>query len=163
MAQQANHNADGEKPRVVKPMGANIQQAYKEACDNLMYLKKEQFQVTYYTWALLAALFLLSSSFPRGRPILFFGAFAVGILSVLTLIYFQRSLKKFRLRLAFIYGEYFSDEERTGLFGSAHAPARRKLRYAFVLLCLTCSIGSVFTAWAIIPNEWKHYLPEMLQ
>src|SRR5205814_8368182 len=41
-------------------MKPHVAQAYKDACDNLIYLKKEQFQVTYYTWLLLAALFILS-------------------------------------------------------------------------------------------------------
>src|SRR4051794_36925463 len=46
------------EPKTPRVMPAQHAQAYKDATDNLIYLKKEQVQITYYTWLLLAALYL---------------------------------------------------------------------------------------------------------
>ena len=84
-------------------MKPHVSQAYKDACDNLIYLKKEQFQVTNYTWLVLAALYILSRKFTAGtvgNDLLIGGAFVVGIVSLLVLWDFQSSIERFRNRLA---------------------------------------------------------------
>jgi hypothetical protein len=45
-----------------QPMDKPVAGAYKDAVDNLIFLKKEQFQVSYYTWLLLAAIYILSQN-----------------------------------------------------------------------------------------------------
>jgi hypothetical protein len=65
------------------PMAPQQAQAYKDATDNLMFLKHEQVEITYYTWLLLAALYLLSKGVnPNDKLILLAGVIAVLILSV---------------------------------------------------------------------------------
>src|SRR6266576_466890 len=69
-----------------KNMPTQHVQAYKDACDNLIYLKREQFQITYYTWLLLAALYILAHSADgTTRIVLLVGTLVVGALSIWTL------------------------------------------------------------------------------
>ncbi len=121
-------------------------QAYKDACDNLIYLKKEQFQVTYYTWLLLAALYVLSRDFECcGKLLLCVGAVVVGILSFSVLRHFQAGIERFRERLKYIYGKYFGTAERQGLALDATTKHRTVVR----VLYAACFVASAFTVVAI--------------
>ena len=91
-------------------------QAYKDATDNLLYLKKEQLQLTYYTWLLLAALYVLSGkASPNARAFLEVGTGVVGLFSVLMLWGFQTSMKRLRSRLRTLYDRYFDKDEQISL------------------------------------------------
>jgi hypothetical protein len=131
-------------------MKPHVAQAYKDACDNLIYLKKEQFQVTYYTWAVLAALYILSRALPAGDLMKYFllaGTFLVGFVSLYVLWDFRRSVERFRERLANIYEDYFTKLEckRLGL------DASRKHRNIWGILSFSVLAATSFTAWAV----WK--------
>jgi hypothetical protein len=123
-------------------MTPQVAQAYKDATDNLIFLKREQFQITYYTWLLLAALYILSQR-PNlnERAFLQAGVICVGVLSVTLIWSFYSSVKKFRLRLDSIYHTYFTQIERTDLQLEAAEPR------VFVcwLLTAACIIASCFT------------------
>jgi lysylphosphatidylglycerol synthetase-like protein (DUF2156 family) len=137
-------------PHEMKP---NVVQAYKDACDNLIYLKKEQFQITYYTWLVLAALYLLSRSFVPGTTVLFYGTFVVGILSIVTLIYFHLAIGRFSKRLDHIYADYFTDEERTRLCLETTIGHW----FVMIILVLTAAVATLFTAWAISLAPLRHW------
>lgn len=129
-------------------MKPHVSQAYKDACDNLIYLKKEQFQVTNYTWLVLAALYILSRKFTAGtvgNDLLIGGAFVVGIVSLLVLWDFQSSIERFRNRLAHVYEDYFTkgECERLGL------DAKSKHRYISAILSFAVVVATAFTAWAV--------------
>jgi hypothetical protein len=130
---------------MAQKMETHVVQAYKDACDNLMYLKKEQFQVTYYTWLLLAALYILARGLPAARMVLLIGALVVGALSIGTLVHFQRAMGRFRERLNQIYRLYFTPQEVQGL----GLDATSKHPYVVRVLGATCAVASIFTAWAI--------------
>jgi hypothetical protein len=130
---------------LAEEMKPHVAQAYKDACDNLIYLKKEQFQITYYTWLLLAALYILSRSFEPGKCVLLLGAVVAGGFSVLTLWHFQASIERMRERLNQIYRVYFTDQERIGL----GLDATTQHAYVVGVLTAICVVATGFTAWAI--------------
>jgi hypothetical protein len=130
-------------------MKPHVVQAYKDACDNLIYLKKEQFQVTYYTWLVLAALYILSRAFPAAKGILVGGTCVVGLLSFVVLWHFQNGIERHRNRLAHIYEDYFTKDEcwRLGL------DATSKHRTACAILSLAVVVAAAFTAWAVYQSK----------
>src|SRR5689334_4535038 len=81
-----------------KAMNPQQAQAYKDATDNLIYLKREQLQLTYYTWLLLAALYILSRQLTSSdiATILKIGVGAVTAGSISILWGFQIAINRFR-------------------------------------------------------------------
>jgi hypothetical protein len=130
---------------MAQEMKSNVVQAYKDACDNLIYLKKEQFQITYYTWLVLAALYILSSRFTPGKLVLFYGTLVVALVSILTLFNLQHEIERFCKRLSYIYAEYFEKDDREGL--GFNTTTRHWV--VTVMLSLTSAVAAGFTAWAI--------------
>jgi len=127
-----------------KQMGPNVAQAYKDATDNLIYLKRDQFQVTYYVWLMLAALYILSNGRSPGEKLFLQGGAAlVGFLSVSLVWNFHASMEKFRSRLNSIYQNYFNDDEQRILQLEGANP------HCFVtfLLTLSCVFASFFTIY----------------
>jgi hypothetical protein len=129
-------------PTVV-PMSAQHVQAYKDATDNLIYLKREQFQITYYTWLLLAALYILSRQIKSEDTtmILKAGVGAVTGASISILWAFQAAINRFRKRLGYIYATYFDETDRIGL----GLDAKDSHRGVVGLLTLVCLIAGLFT------------------
>ena len=112
------HDLDGKvfEYEVMPPdMKPHVAQSYKDACDNLIYLKKEQFQVTYYTWLVLAAVYILSRALSDMKILLVGGTCAVGLFSLAVIVYFQFAVERHRSRLAHIYVDYFTENERERL------------------------------------------------
>jgi hypothetical protein len=134
---------------IISPdMKPHVAQAYKDACDNLINLKKDQLQVTYYTWLMLAALYLLARALPAEpyvREALLGGTVLVGFFSACILLSFQRSIGRFCERLARIYKDYFtqSERERLGL------DATNKHRLTGGILVSSVLIAAAFTICAI--------------
>ena len=141
---------------MVEHMPPQHVQAYKDACDNLIYLKKEQFQVTYYTWLLLAALYVLSRDFGCcGKLLLSGGALVVGILSFAVLRHFQAGIERFRKRLDFIYDKYFRAKEEGEDEGLGLDAATRH-RTVVRVLYAACFAASIFTLLAIYLSPVRH-------
>jgi len=72
-------------------------------------------QITYFTWVLLAALYLLARANTNETWLLKPGAAAVGALSVLTVLWFGWSIQRLQWRLKYIYRTYFTKLEEVEL------------------------------------------------
>lgn len=100
-------------------LSAHIAVVYKDAIDNLMFMKKQQWTVTNYLVAIFAGIFAFS------RAILNLGIgerVALASLVVLALCYgfylliaIQVGMAKFRRRLAWINKTFFSENELQSL------------------------------------------------
>jgi hypothetical protein len=100
-------------------MPRHVEIAYKDAVDNIIFYKRQQWMATNYTILVYAAIFVLSARFFSRTDM------ARGLLGVLTGLAFlyhlymlrllQDAITSFRLRLAWIYRIYFTAEERSGL------------------------------------------------
>jgi hypothetical protein len=105
-------NADREMPK-------HVEAAYKDAVDNILFLKRQQWVATNYALLVYAAIFVISAQFfPRTD----FARNSLGIVAIVTffvhyyiMFLFQRAMDKFRARLYWIYRTYFNEEEQGGL------------------------------------------------
>ena len=103
------------EPQMPKHIGA----AYRDAVDNIIFLRRQQWVATNYVLLVYAAIFVISARY-FGRTDV-----ARNWLGVLTIAAFvihwcmlhmsQRAIEKFRNRLVWVYRSYFSEEERAGL------------------------------------------------
>lgn len=126
------------------PMSPQMVQAYKDATDNLIYLKKEQMQINYYTVAALAALYILSySQYSTANLKAFFivCSIALTIFSIYVIWDYQVSMIKFRTRLSYLYDQYFTVDERTGMRLEAVANENPALQFTPWLFSLVCFVA----------------------
>jgi hypothetical protein len=105
-------NADPQMP-------GHVQAAYKEAADNIIFLKRQQWVATNYALLVYAAIFVISAQlFHRtdlARNSLGIIAIATFFIHCYMMFLFQRAIEKFRARLYWIYRTYFNGEEQAGL------------------------------------------------
>jgi hypothetical protein len=139
-----------------RQMPAHIKAAYNDAVSNLIFLKRQQWLATNYVLLLYAAIFVISARYfsrtdvaRNWLGVLTIGAFVVHwyILHLL-----QRTVWKFRNRLAWIYKTYFSAEEISAL---ELQPAPKTYWYepeVYIGLMAISLVGAVLTAiylWSI--------------
>jgi hypothetical protein len=100
-------------------MSPHVQAAYKDAVDNVIFHKRQQWVATNYALLIYAAIFVISASFFSRTDV---ARGWLGFLVVLTFVYhlvtiylLQDSVTRFRDRLDWIYRTYFSREEQAGL------------------------------------------------
>jgi hypothetical protein len=102
-----------------RQMPAHVKAAYREAADNIVFLKWEQWLATTYVLLLYAAIFAVSAHYfsrtDAARNWLGILTIAAFVVHWWTLHLFQRSIEEYRSRLVWIYRGYFTDEERLGL------------------------------------------------
>jgi hypothetical protein len=100
-------------------MPRHVEIAYKEAADNIIFYKRQQWMATNYAILVYALILVLSARFfsrtDMARGLL-------GVLTALTFLYHLYTLKllqdavaALRLRLEWIYRTYFTADERSGL------------------------------------------------
>jgi hypothetical protein len=98
-------------------MPKQIEVAYKDAVDNLMFLKRQQWLVTNYSLlAQGAILFASKEAGPNMQSLLVFFAIVACIVSLVVILLIQGSMTKFRQRLRSIYEVYFTERERETLW-----------------------------------------------
>jgi hypothetical protein len=134
-------------------------EVYKDATDNLIYLKREQVQIAYYTWLLLAAVYILSRNHQSvlAAIVLSVGSIVVGVFSITFIWRLHSSMGKFRSRLSYIYETYFTEGQRKAL----HLYAGRHYFVTF-LLSFIAGVASVFT-FAVIARRFIYTLPFYLE
>ena len=137
-------NTTPEMPRHVKT-------AYKGAVDNMIFNKKQQCVTTNYTILVYAAIFAVSANFFSRNDMV---RALLGVLTLLTFAYHLYILKlledaitSFRSQLAWIYGTYFTPEERTGLNFSLEA---RPYQYETVVLLGLLAVSTAGAAMTLI-------------
>jgi hypothetical protein len=100
-------------------MPEHIGAAYRDAVDNIIFLKRQQWLVTNYVLLLYAAIFIISAHyFSRtdvARNWLGIVALVGFFIHWYMMVSFQRAIEKFRSRLYWIYRTYFNAEEQTRL------------------------------------------------
>jgi hypothetical protein len=100
-------------------MPRQVAVAYKDAVDNIIFNKKQQWVATNYSVLIYAAIFLVSANFFSRNDMV---RGLLGVLTVLTFLYhlymlklLQDGIAALRSRLAWIHGTYFTRDEQTGL------------------------------------------------
>ena len=89
---------------------------YKDAVDNLRFLKTQEWSTTNYTLAAQAAIFaLMDKAGPNMRPFLMTALVSTAIIAVVIIWQAELSMAKFRQRLNYIYQRHFDANEQDEL------------------------------------------------
>jgi hypothetical protein len=137
-------------------MLGHVQAAYKQAADNIIFLKKQQWVATNYALLVYAAIFVISAQFFQRTD---FARNSLGIVAIATFLIhcymmfvFQRAIEKCKARLYWIYRTSFNGEEQAGL-DLPLEPQSSGLRLEVAVgLVLVSFVGLVLTAiylWSV--------------
>src|SRR5215469_10772674 len=102
-----------------RQMPEHVEAAYRDAVENILFLKRQQWLATNYVLLLYAAIFVISANYFSRTDV---ARNSLGVVTVCAFFIhwfmmnlFQRGIEKFRNRLGWVYRTYFSEEERAGL------------------------------------------------
>ena len=137
-------------------MPEHIGAAYRDAVDNIIFLKRQQWVATNYALIVYAAIFVISAQYFSRTD---FARNTLGIVAIVAffihwymMFVFQSAIEKFRARLYWIYRTYFNREEQAGL----DLPLRPQSSWAQLEvaagLVLVSFVGFVLTAiylWSV--------------
>jgi hypothetical protein len=137
-------------------MPEHIGAAYRDAVDNIIFLKRQQWVATNYALLVYAAIFVISAQYFQRTD---FARNALGIVAIIAffihwymMFLFQSAIEKFRARLYWIYRTYFNGEEQAGLdLPAGTEPFWVQWQVAGGLV-LVSFVGLVFTAiylWSV--------------
>jgi hypothetical protein len=100
-------------------MPEHIGAAYRDAVDNIIFLKRQQWVATNYALLVYAAIFVISAQYFQRTD---FARNTLGIVAIVAffihwymMFVFQSAIEKFRSRLYWIYRTYFNGEEQNRL------------------------------------------------
>ncbi len=125
-----------------KEMPKRIELVYKDALDNVAFIKKQQWIVVGYGFAVHAAIFTISKQLtltPRIRVILTALVMLAALYGIIVLRGFAKGMTKWRDRLDWIYEEYFEARERTELHLGQRPRGTEVLFLGGLSLTLLCS------------------------
>jgi hypothetical protein len=139
-----------------RQMPGHVEAAYKDAVDNIIFLKRQQWVATNYALLVYAAIFVISAQYFSRTD---FARNALGIVAIATFLIhcyimfvFQRAIDKFRSRLYWIYRTYFNGEEQAGLDLPLRPQSSWSQMEVTVGLVLVSFVGLVLTAiflWSV--------------
>ena len=143
-------------PNAERQMPEHVEVAYRDAVDNIVFLKRQQWLATNYVLLLYAAIFVISAHYFSRTDVTrnWLGAITIAAFVVhwWMLHLFQRSIEKFRNRLAWIYSTYFSEEERAGLDVRLEPRSYWYEPEVYIGLLAVSLVGAVLTAiylWSV--------------
>jgi hypothetical protein len=137
-------------------MPEHVGAAYKDAAENILFLKRQQWLATNYALLIYAAIFLISAHYFNRTDV---ARNWLGIVTIVTFVVhwymlhlFQREIDRFRNRVSWIYRTYFTSDERAGL--DVHVEPRSYWHQpeGYVGLMAVSFVGAVLTAiylWSV--------------
>jgi hypothetical protein len=130
-------------------MPRHVEMAYKDAVASIMFNKKQQWVTTNYALLIYAAVFVVSAEFFSRNDMV---RALLGFLTFLTFVYhwylmniFQDAVTKFRSRLAWIYGTYFTAKEQDGMRLSVELRPGRYQAEVWLGLLACSMVGAALT------------------
>jgi hypothetical protein len=106
-------------PNGEREMPTHIGAAYRDAIDNIIFLKRQEWIATNYALLIYVAIFVSVAEYFSKTD---FARNVMGILAIATflvhwyvMILFQQAIERFRTRLYWIYRTYFTSDERANL------------------------------------------------
>jgi hypothetical protein len=139
-----------------RQMPGHVTAAYRDALDNILFLKRQQWLATTYVLLIYVAIFVISARvFSRtdaARNWLGVLTIAAFVVHWWMLHIFQRSIEKFRTRLVWLYTTYFSEEERAGLDLRLDPRSYWYEPEVYICLMTVSLVGAVLTAiylWSV--------------
>ena len=139
-----------------RQMTAHVEAAYKDAVENINFLKRQQWVATNYAVLVYVAIFVISGTYFSRTD---FARNMLGIVTLVTFVIhwyminvFQRAIQRYKRRLDWVYQTYFSQEERAGLDLPLEPTSYWEQWEVSTALLLVSLVGAVFTAiylWSV--------------
>ena len=139
-----------------RQMPGHVNAAYRDAVENILFLKRQQWLATNYVLLLYAAIFVISAYYFSRTDV---ARNRLGVLTIAAFVVhwwmlhlFQRSIENFRNRLVWIYRGYFSEEERAGLDLRLEPRSYWYEPEVYIGLLAVSLVGAVLTAiylWSV--------------
>ena len=140
----------------VRPMPEHVGAAYRDAAENIIFLKRQQWLATNYALLLYVAIFVVSAHYFSRTD---FARNWLGVLTILTFAIhwymmhlFQRTIEQSRDRLGWMYRTYFSADERAGLDLQLEPRSYWHQPEVFIGLIAISFVGALLTAiylWSV--------------
>ena len=137
-------------------MPEHIGAAYRDAVDNIIFLKRQQWLATNYVLLLYVAVFVISAHYFSRTDVArnWLGVLTIGafVIHWWMLHLLQGAIATFRIRLSWIYNTYFSAEERVGLDVQPEPKTYWYQPEVYISLMAVSFVGAVLTAvylWAV--------------
>jgi hypothetical protein len=147
---------EGSMANAAQQMPEHVETAYKDAVDNIIFLKRQQWLATNYALLVYAAIFVISAHYFSRTDL---ARNWLGVLTIATFVIhwcmlhvFQSSIEKFRNRLGWIYRTYFSEDERVGLDLQLEPRSFWYQPELYIGLIAVSLVGAVLTAvylWSV--------------
>jgi hypothetical protein len=139
-----------------RQMPGHVKAAYRDAVENILFLKRQQWLATNYVLLLYVAIFVISANYFSRTDVVrnWLGAITIAAFVVhwWTLHSFQRSIETFRNCLVWVYRSYFSEEERAGLDLRLEARSYWYEPEVYIGLIAVSFVGALLTAiylWSV--------------
>ena len=139
-----------------RQMPQHVGAAYKQAAENIIFLKRQQWFATNYALLLYAAIFVISAHYFSRTDVArnWFGVLTIGafVIHWWVLHLLQNAIAKFRNRLDWIYGTYFTGEECAGLGVRPEPKTYGYHSEVYIGLLAVSLVGAVLTAiylWSV--------------
>jgi hypothetical protein len=139
-----------------RQMPGHVNAAYRDAVENILFLKRQQWLATSYVLLLYVAIFVISAHYfsrtDAARNWLGAITIAAFVVHWWTLHSFQRSIETLRNRLVWVYRSYFSEEERAGLDLRLEARSYWYEPEVYIGLIAVSFVGALLTAiylWSV--------------
>ena len=139
-----------------RQMTAHVEAAYKDAVENIIFLKRQQWVATNYAVLVYAAIFVISGAYFSRTD---FARNMLGIVTIVTfgihwyiMYIFQVAISRYRRRVNWVYQTYFTQEERVGLNLPLEPTSYWEQWEVATGLVLVSLVGAVFTAiylWSV--------------
>jgi hypothetical protein len=139
-----------------RQMPGHLKVAYRNAVDNILFLKRQQWLATNYVLLLYAAIFVISAYYFSRTDV---ARNWLGVITIAAFVVhwwmlhlFQRSIENFRNRLVWIYRTYFSEKERVGLDLRLEPRSYWYQPEVYIGLLAVSFVGAVLTAiylWSV--------------
>jgi len=133
-----------------RQMPEHVAAAYRDAVDNILFLKRQQWLATNYVLLLYAAIFVISAHYFSRTDV---ARNWLGVITIAAFVVhwwmlhsFQLSIAKFRNRLVWVYRSYFSNEERVGLDLRLEPMSYWYQPDVYIVLLISSFIGALLTA-----------------
>ena len=137
-------------------MPGHVEAAYRDAVDNILFLKRQQWLATNYVLLLYVAIFVISAHYFSRTDVArnWLGVLTIGafVIHWWMLHLLQGAIATFRIRLSWIYNTYFSAEERVGLDVQPEPKTYWYQPEVYISLMAVSFVGAVLTAiylWSV--------------
>jgi hypothetical protein len=139
-----------------RQMPGHVNAAYRDAVDNIIFLKRQQWLATNYVLLLYVAIFVISAHYFSRTDVArnWLGVLTIGafVIHWWMLHLLQGAIATFRIRLSWIYNTYFSAEERVGLDVQPEPKTYWYQPEVYLSLMAVSFVGAVLTAvylWSV--------------